>query len=74
MGASYICTRVGSSRKDPGPCGFGGFPQPLSDDLLEFGLQVKVCLAALDRYEKFGQVQGPFTGEQVDDQVWSSVV
>lgn len=43
--------------------------EPFPEDLLEFGLELKVLQAAVDRDEKLGELQLPFLGHQVEEEV-----
>lgn len=53
----FVCLCLGDGRQthtcicasceDPSTCGLGSLQQTLPDDFLQFGLQVKICLAAL---------------------------
>lgn len=43
---------VGSPSEDPSTGGLSSLEQTLAKHLLELGLQLKVCLAALHRYQE----------------------
>lgn len=68
------CTCVDSACEDPGSGGHGGFDQALAKHLLEFGLQLKVLQAAMNRDEQFRKLQLPLFSHEVQQQVGFGVV
>lgn len=72
--SSIILTSISPSSEYPSSSGLRSLEQTFPEDLLQFGLEVEVGLSSLDGYEELRPLQGPFSGQQLDDQLGARVV
>lgn len=69
-----FCTSADSAGKDPGSGGDGSFDEALPENLLEFGLQIKVLQASVDRDEQRGKFQLPIFNHELEQVVRFGIV
>lgn len=72
MGLWFTC--IDASGEDPGSGRHGSLDEPFAKNLLEFWLQFKVLQPPVDRDEKFGELQLPLLGHQMQQQVRLGVI
>lgn len=65
---------VGTSGEDPGARGLGSLQKAFAETSLQFGLDVKVGLASVDRDEEFRLLQAPFAQQEGQDELWTCVI